>query len=68
MGPLGAMIANLTKAVQAKQEEIGELEQQWLKEQNELVRQMNERDSLTKTVERLRKQLTILAQKKLRMD
>ncbi|KAF8569867.1 hypothetical protein P879_00823 [Paragonimus westermani] len=68
VGPLETMINNLTKAVQAKQDEIGELEQQWLKEQNELVRYVNEREGLTRTVERLQKQLTILSQKKLRVD
>ncbi|KAF5405478.1 Coiled-coil domain-containing protein 40 [Paragonimus heterotremus] len=68
VGPLETMINSLTKAVQTKQDEIGELEQQWLKEQNELVRHVNEREGLTRTVERLQKQLTILSQKKLRVD
>ncbi|CAH8433419.1 unnamed protein product, partial [Dicrocoelium dendriticum] len=68
LGPLEVMINTLTKTVQTKQEEIGELEQQWLKEQSELVKYVNDKDNLTKTAERLQKQLTILAQKKLRID
>ncbi|THD22944.1 Coiled-coil domain-containing protein 40 [Fasciola hepatica] len=68
VGPLEATINNLNKALSAKQEEIGELEQQWLKEQNELVLHVNERDELANSVTRLQKQLSILAQKRLRVD
>ncbi|CAL8088462.1 unnamed protein product [Calicophoron daubneyi] len=68
VGPLEALINNLSKAIAQKQEEIGELEQQWLKEQNELVQHVNEREGLVKTMSRLNKQLSILAQKKLRVD
>lgn len=68
VGPLESMINNLNKALSAKQDEIGELEQQWLKEQNELVLRVNERDELANSVTRLQKQLSILAQKKLRLD
>ncbi|CAH8651453.1 unnamed protein product [Schistosoma curassoni] len=50
------------------QDEIGELEQQWLREQNELVVNINERDKLAESVTRINKQLSILTQKKLRID
>ncbi|CAH8651425.1 unnamed protein product [Heterobilharzia americana] len=68
VGPLDAQISNMNKAVAAKQDEIGVLEQQWLKEQNELVMNINERDKLAESVTRISKQLSILTQKKLRVD
>ncbi|VDQ07615.1 unnamed protein product [Trichobilharzia regenti] len=68
VGPLDAQINNLNKAITSKQDEIGELEQQWLKEQNELVININERDKLSESATRISKQLSILTQKKMRVD
>ncbi|CAH8653499.1 unnamed protein product [Schistosoma bovis] len=68
IGPLDAQVNNLNKAIGLKQDEIGELEQQWLREQNELVVNINERDKLAESVTRINKQLSILTQKKLRID
>ncbi|VDP01317.1 unnamed protein product [Schistosoma mattheei] len=68
IGPLDAQVNNLSKAIGLKQDEIGELEQQWLREQNELVVNINERDKLAESVTRINKQLSILTQKKLRID
>ncbi|CAH8578989.1 unnamed protein product [Schistosoma turkestanicum] len=68
IGPLDAQVNNLNKAVGQKQDEIGELEQQWLREQNELVVNINQRDKLAESVTRINKQLSILTQKKLRID
>lgn len=65
---MDAQVNNLNKAIGLKQDEIGELEQQWLREQNELVVNINERDKLAESVTRINKQLSILTQKKLRID
>ncbi|VDN37232.1 unnamed protein product [Dibothriocephalus latus] len=38
LGPLEIMLNHLTKGIAAKNDEIGSLEQQWLKEQTDLVK------------------------------
>ncbi|PAA68484.1 hypothetical protein BOX15_Mlig020612g1 [Macrostomum lignano] len=68
LGPLEITINSLGKSIAAKQEEIAGLEQMWLREQHELVKIVNERSDLTATVNRLKKQLMILGQKKLRIE
>lgn len=68
IGPLEIQINSLQKSIDAEQAEIGELQQMWLRDQSELVRLTQEKDDQSKDVENLKKQLTILSQKKLRIE
>ncbi len=68
MGPLEIQINSLQKSIEAEQQEIGELQQMWLRDQSELVRLSQDKDSQSRDVENLKKQLTILSQKKLRIE
>ena len=65
LGPLEIQINSLQKSIEAEQQEIAELEQMWLRDQNELVRLSKEKEKQSQDVENLKKQLTILSQKKL---
>ena len=68
LGPLEIQINSLQKSIEAEQQEIGELQQMWLRDQSELVRLAKEKDEQTRDVNTLKKQLTILSQKKLRIE
>nr|VZI01346.1 unnamed protein product [Spirometra erinaceieuropaei] len=68
LGPLEIMLNHLTKGIAAKNDEIGSLEQQWLKEQTDLVKHVKEKERLLEVLSRQQCQLTILAKKKLRLD
>lgn len=61
-------INSLQKSIEAEQQEIAELQQMWLRDQNELVRLSKEKEKQSQDVENLKKQLTILSQKKLRIE
>jgi uncharacterized NAD-dependent epimerase/dehydratase family protein len=49
-------------------QEITELQQLWLRQQSELVRLAKEKEEQSVDVEKLKKQLTILMQKKIRTE
>ena len=68
LGPLEIQINSLQKSIEAEQQEIAELQQMWLRDQSELVRLSKEKEKQTQDVENLKKQLTILSQKKLRIE
>ncbi len=59
---------HLVKGIAAKQEEIGHLEQQWLKEQTDLVKKVKEKEELGEELVRQQCSLGVLAKKKLRLD
>ena len=61
-------INSLQKSIEAEQQEIAELQQMWLRDQSELVRLSKEKEKQSQDVENLKKQLTILSQKKLRIE
>ena len=61
-------INSLQKSIEAEQQEIAELQQMWLRDQSELVRLSKEKEKQSQDVESLKKQLTILSQKKLRIE
>ncbi|XP_069123768.1 coiled-coil domain-containing protein 40-like [Argopecten irradians] len=66
LGPLEININSLQKSIEARLQEIAELQQLWLRQQTELVHLTKEKDSQSQSVEKLKKQLTILSQKKIR--
>lgn len=68
LGPLEIQINSLQKSIDAEQSYIIELQQMWLRDQSELVRLMQEKDTQVIDVSNLKKQFTILFQKKLRIE
>ena len=68
LGPLEIQINSLQKSIHAELEEIAELQQMWLRDQSELVRLSKEKESQSVDVENLKKQLTILSQKKMHIE
>lgn len=68
LGPLEIQINSLHKSIEAEQQEIVDLKQMWLRDQNELVALSKENDSQNISVLNLKKQITILSQKKLRIE
>ena len=56
------------KSIESEQVAIGELQQMWLRDQSELVHLSKDEDGQGQDVDNLKKQLTILSQKKLRIE
>ena len=68
LGPLEIKIHSLQKSIDTEVQEISELQQRWLRDQSELVRLAKEKDAQSSNLENMKKQLTILTQKKMRME
>jgi len=68
LAPLEMELASLTKSLDQLETEIAEAELYWLKQQHELVKISQQRDKKTKEVKVLTKKVTILQQKKLRVE
>ncbi|KAM7536376.1 hypothetical protein Aperf_G00000087797 [Anoplocephala perfoliata] len=68
LGPLEIMKNQLTKRIAAKQEELSTLEQQWLREQTELMNQVKAKEDLADELSRQQVYLAVLNRKKLRLD
>ncbi|KAI8501057.1 Coiled-coil domain-containing protein 40 [Branchiostoma belcheri] len=68
LGPLEIQIKAMNKQIEDRQAEIMELQQFWLRQQGELVKLTKDREEQSKDLERLKKQLSILTQKKLRIE
>eukprot|EP00794_Sanderia_malayensis_P008980 gene8980-9938_t len=67
-GPLEFQIKTLQKQIDAKVTECLSLQQYWLRQQNELVKMIKDVNNESNEVESLKKQSTILLQKKLRIE
>lgn len=67
MGPLEAMINNLSKSIERKSSENDGLQRDWIKLQTELVNSKNHNSQLRESIQELRAQCTILTQKRNRM-
>ena len=67
-GPLEFQIKTLQKQIDAKVTECLSLQQFWLRQQNELVRMIKDATNENSEIESLKKQSTILLQKKLRIE
>ncbi|KAJ3273921.1 Coiled-coil domain-containing protein 40 [Terramyces sp. JEL0728] len=65
MGPLEATIYNITKAIQQKESGILELQQYWLKAQNEMVTIGKDSLDIADDIQNLRMRLTVLNRKKM---
>ncbi|CAF4277382.1 unnamed protein product, partial [Rotaria sp. Silwood2] len=68
LGPLELEILNLQKSITQVGKEIFDLEQAWLKGQNELVHLTNEKDMLEKETDSMKLKHTILMSRKLRTE
>ena len=68
LGPLEIQINSLLKSLDAQQLNIVQLQQLWLRQQGELVRLSLDKDQQSSTVEQHGRQLTILCQKKIRVE
>ncbi|XP_077980301.1 coiled-coil domain-containing protein 40-like [Glandiceps talaboti] len=68
LGPLEQEINALTKSIDQRSQEIADLQQFWLRQQNELVKLTKEKDGQEVEVGTMKKALTILQQKKLRIE
>ena len=61
-------IKQLDKTIATSGDEIGELQQQWLREQQELVHLLRANEAAVSNLDRQRKEFIILTQKRLRID
>lgn len=68
MGPLELEEKNLTKEIENIGEKIINLEQKWLREQNELVKFIKEREARNKEVQAKKQEFTVLTTKKMRIE
>ncbi|XP_035712934.1 coiled-coil domain-containing protein 40 [Folsomia candida] len=68
MGPLEREIRNLEKQIQTEKDEVNQLQEDWLKRQDDLVRLSNQRDYLLHQNELLRKEVFIMERKRQRLD
>ncbi|XP_076810379.1 coiled-coil domain-containing protein 40-like [Clavelina lepadiformis] len=68
LGPLEIQINSLNKQIEGASQGINDLQQFWLRQQHELVQLTKERDQQYDDVNTLKKQHTILTQKKLRIE
>ena len=58
----------LTKNIDTRTQEIADLQQFWLRQQGELVNMTQEKDNQQREVDTMKKALTILHQKKMRIE
>ncbi|CAH3039798.1 unnamed protein product [Pocillopora meandrina] len=68
IGPLELQIHTLQKQIEARLNEITELQQFWLRNQSELVKTLKDVQKQSEDMEYFKKQYTILLQKKLRIE
>uniref|UniRef100_A0A2C9KE01 Coiled-coil domain-containing protein 40 n=1 Tax=Biomphalaria glabrata TaxID=6526 RepID=A0A2C9KE01_BIOGL len=68
LGPLEIQVNSLHKSIEAKNQEVLDLQQLWLRQQSELVRLCQKKDKELVELVALRRQLTILSQKKVRTE
>ena len=68
LGPLELEVLNLQKSITQMGKEIFDLEQTWLKGQNELVHLTNDKDVLEKETDSMKLKHTILMSRKLRTE
>ena len=68
LGPLEQKIEGLQKQISDSVERCSQMQQFWLRQQNELVKKTRFSDDQAQAVNLLKKQLLILEQKKMRTD
>ncbi|XP_066443436.1 coiled-coil domain-containing protein 40 isoform X2 [Eleutherodactylus coqui] len=68
LGPMEILITTLTKEIDECNSEIASVQQYWLRLQTEMVRLTKQREEQAASVELLKKELTILQQRKVRTE
>ena len=68
LGPYEMKIEGLQKQISDSLEQCAQMQQFWLRQQNDLVRKTRSMDDQASAIDSLKKQLLILNQKKLRTD
>jgi hypothetical protein len=68
LGPLELEEKNFTKEIEDIAQKIMDLEQKWLREQNELVKLIREREIQNKEVQEKKQEFTVLTTKKMRIE
>ena len=68
LGPLELKIEGLQKQIGDSVDRCTQMQQFWLRQQNDLVRKTRSSDEQAQSVDSLKKQLLILDQKKIRTD
>ncbi|XP_040438119.1 coiled-coil domain-containing protein 40 isoform X1 [Falco naumanni] len=67
-GPLEILIHKLTKQIEEYDSEVMTLQKSWLNQQKELVKLTHEREEQIASLDMLKKQITIMQQKKVRTE
>ena len=68
MGPLELKIDSMQKQIVTSIEECNQMQQFWLRQQNDLVKNTKSSEEQKKAIDTLEKQLLIMNQKKVRID
>lgn len=68
LGPLELKIESMQKQIVSSMEECNQMQQFWLRQQNELVKNTKRSEEQLKAIDTLEKQLLIMNQKKARID
>ncbi|XP_059157116.1 coiled-coil domain-containing protein 40-like isoform X2 [Physella acuta] len=68
LGPLEIQVNSLVKSIEARNQEVLDLQQLWLRQQTELVRLCQTKDKEMQELVASRRELTILSQKKIRTE
>ena len=68
LGPLEQEVNALQKNIDTRNQEIADQQQFWLRQQSELVKMSKDKDGESKEVDTMKKALTILHQKKMRIE
>lgn len=68
MGPLERKVEGLKKQIVDSVEECNKMQQFWLRQQNELVKQTKSSEEQRESINYLEKRLLIMNQKKFRLD
>ncbi|GFO16023.1 coiled-coil domain-containing protein 40 [Plakobranchus ocellatus] len=68
LGPLEIQVNSIQKSIEAMHQEVMELQQLWLRQQNELVRLSQTKEKDLQDLVACKRQLTILSQKKIRTE
>lgn len=68
LGPLELKIESIQKQVVTSVEECNQMQQFWLRQQNDLVKKTKHSEEQRKAIDILEKQLLVMNQKKLRID
>ncbi|PIK45458.1 hypothetical protein BSL78_17690, partial [Apostichopus japonicus] len=68
LGPLEAEVASLTKSIDTRTQDIADLQQFWLRQQLELVKMSKDKNNQQREVDNMKKALTILHMKKMRIE